>query len=152
MYYTKLYQWEVVKVSEDPQVLYELELMLLAHAYKTKIESQDKLISEVGEIKRFALSYDSVNKTGKKNSNVHCLLVPSKDAIVVKALLSGEVKEIIDVPKDKYYVFRNDLSAKREKKNWQRYSGTRKHFRTRYYMYMGVLIIVLLAFFKYMPR
>jgi hypothetical protein len=152
MAYEKLFQWEVVEISEEASRLYDMERSLLEHAYKTRIETLETLMAEVDEMKRVVLPADLYKDTPAENVKLHCLLVPSKDARVVKALLTGEVKDIIDVPKDKYYVFRNDLSTKREKKSWQRYSGSRKHFRTRYYMYMGILIIILLTFFKYMPR
>jgi len=148
MHYTNLYQWEVVEVARDEQMLYEMERLLLEHDYKTRIETLAYLASEGKELKRFVLPphIDGVS------SQMYGLLVPSKDAEVVRALLTGEVQSIIDVPKDKYYVFSNDLSPKREKKSWQHRSDGKRNFRSRYYMYMGFLIVILLIVFKYMAR
>lgn len=122
-----LYQWRVIYCSERESDVYDKEIFLSKHHFKTRVKKENS------------------------ESAGYELSVPEKDALIAVELITGEISGIIDVPKDRYYVFNEDLTRRREMK-FNPYGLKRNHLRAKYYMMMGFLLIVLLALFRFMAR
>ncbi len=122
----RLYKWEVVEtrtVFKDECDYIESELRLNHYGIRTRVK-----ISQEGCLE---------------------LWVPMKDVEVAKAVLSKEVKEIVDEQKEFYHVFDEQLGYKRKRQHSKKY-GIKSHFlEAKRYAWMGFMILILLLLFKF---
>ena len=122
----RLYKWEVVEtrtVFKDEYDYIELELKLNHYGIRTRVK-----INQEGHLE---------------------LWVPMKDAEIARAVLSKEVKEIIDEQKEFYHVFDEQLGYKNKRQHLKKY-GIKPHFlEAKRYAWIGLMILILLLLFKF---
>lgn len=122
----RLYKWEVIEIRTvftDECDYIDSELRLNHYGIRTRVK-----INEAGSLE---------------------LWVPMKDAEISRAVITNEVNEIIDVQKEFYHVFDEQLSYKNKNLYKNKY-GIRVHFlAARRYSWIGFMILILLLLFKF---
>ncbi len=125
-----LYEWVIVHTKEDAIELasyLEEEKRLMQHGIRTRV-----LPNEQGE--------------------GFCLWVPMKDYEVADALLSGRVKVVIDIQREIYHVFEDNLTFKNDKLYKNPYQNIFKFNKFRSYLIMAfgiVMVIIVYLFVKF---
>jgi len=125
--YSYLYRWEILDINTDAledDCFLETEKSMMEHGIRTRVEKNL-------ETKGFKIS------------------VPEKDYEVAKALYFREARAIIDVPKELYHVFEDDLSFKNKKLYINKYANLMPKRRYRPVIFMGIAVVVLLFMLKF---
>ena len=117
-----LYEWREVLKADEPEKLYEREDFLRKWYFKTRIISVEDHYS---------------------------LQVPLKDSETALAILNEEVSAIITEPREHYYVFNEDLSYKHSFEPKHNYGVSKRYMRMARYSFVGVVIILILLFFRF---
>lgn len=123
----KLYEWRLVDKklnASDDRCFLEFEKKLAEIGIRTRVKPLE-------EDKGYAL------------------WVPLKDFEVVRALYTGEVKEIIDFPTELYHEFDKDLSFKNKILYEDRFGKQIKKVRYRSYLYLAAILVVMLLIFRF---
>lgn len=123
----KLYEWRLVDKklnASDDRCFLEFEKKLAEIGIRTRVKPLE-------EDKGYAL------------------WVPLKDFEVVRALYTGEVKEIINFPTELYHEFDKDLSFKNKILYEDRFGKQIKKVRYRSYLYLAAILVVMLLIFRF---
>ncbi len=122
----RLYKWIVIRsteVYEDEKYYIDYELRLNHYGIRTRVK-----VSEDGKLE---------------------LWVPLKDSEIAEAVISKEVKEIIDETPEFYHVFDEQLNY-RNKKLYENKYAIKIHFLSaKRYSWIGILVLILLLLFKF---
>lgn len=122
----KLYKWVMIRAVEnykDERYFIDQELRLNHYGIRTKV------------------------KIGENNSLE--LWVPYKDAEIAEAVITKEVKEIIDEKPDFYHVFDEQLKFKNKKLYENKYAIKLHFLSAKRYSWIGILVLILLLLFKF---
>ena len=125
-----LYEWVIVHTKEEAINLgcyLEEEKRLMQHGIRTRVLAND-------------------------HGDGFCLWVPMKDYEVADALLSGRVKVVIDIQREIYHVFEDNLTFKNDKLYKNPYQNTFKFNKFRSYLIMAfgiVMVIIVYLFVKF---
>ena len=122
-----LYEWQLVaedKTTEDDHCFIEFEKKLATSGIRTRVLPLD----------------DGVG---------FGLWVPLKDFKVVSALYNGEVKAIIDAPKELYHVFDDDLTFKNRALYEDKYKIKLPLGRYRWLFILSLILIIMLMIFRF---
>lgn len=77
------------------------------------------------------------------------LWIPEKDFEVAHALYVGDVRAIIDVPKELYHVFEGDLTFKNKVLYEDKFSVKSRYGRYKSILIIGLIIIIMLVIFRF---
>ncbi|MBF4694587.1 hypothetical protein [Fusibacter ferrireducens] len=122
----RLYKWEIIETRttyKDEYDYIDSELRLNHYGIRTRVKK-----NEAGSLE---------------------LWVPAKDAEIARAVITKEVKEIIDVPKSFYHVFDEQMGYKNKNLYKNKYSVKMHFLAARRYSWIGFLILVLLLLFRF---
>ncbi|GAU78799.1 hypothetical protein [Fusibacter sp. 3D3] len=122
----RLYKWALIDTRvtyKDEGDYIDSELRLNRYGIRTRVQ-----INEAGALE---------------------LWVPLKDAEVARAVIAGEVKEIIDVQKELYHVFDEQLTYKNKNLYKVKYGIKARFLAARRYSWIGFMILILLLLFKF---
>ena len=125
--YEKLYKWQAITTdteATDESGFIEFEKNMAEHGIRTRI-----LPNERG--------------TG------YTFWVPQKDFEVANALFTGEVKAVIDSPKELYHVFDTDLTFKNKVLYESKYKNMFGKNRYRTYIFTGVILVIMFLLAKF---
>lgn len=84
-----------------------------------------------------------------KDENGYAIWVPLKDFEVAWDVFHNNVKEVIDLPKETYHVFEKDLSYRNKSLYENKYKVSHKYMRSKYYFYLGIILLSLFALFRF---
>lgn len=125
-----LYEWVIVDTkleATDLSCYLEEEKRLMQHGIRTRVLPNDQ-------------------------DKGFCLWVPMKDYEVASALISGRVKTVIDIPREIYHVFEDNLTFKNDNLYKNPYQNIFKFNKFRSYLIMAfgiVLVIIVFLFVKF---
>lgn len=127
----RLYAWRTIKsdniegVSEDllHNAFFDEEIILSKHGIRSRV----KVTAD----------------------NSIALLVPQKDEEIARAILAGEIREVIDNPVSTYHVFDDDLSYKNKKLYKNRYAVKTRFMAVRSFTWIGILLVILLLLLRF---
>lgn len=125
-----LFEWVIVHTNQeatDFSFYLEEEKRLMQHGIRTRVLPNDQ-------------------------GGGYCLWVPMKDYEVSNALITGDVKVIIDTPREIYHVFEDNLTFKNEKLYKNPYQNIFKFNKFRSYLIMAfgvVMVIIVFLFVKF---
>ena len=125
--YEKLYKWQELTTdteATDETNFIDFEKNMAEHGIRTRI-----LPNEQG--------------TG------FTFWVPQKDYELAKGLFTGEVKAVIDSPKELYHVFETDLTFKNKGLYENKYKNMFGKNRYRTYIFTGVLLVIMFLLAKF---
>lgn len=77
------------------------------------------------------------------------LWIPEKDFEVARALYVGEVRAIIDAPKELYHVFEGDLTFKNKVLYEDKFKVKSRYGRYRSILIIGLIILIMLVIFRF---
>lgn len=125
--YEKLYKWKKLTTdgdATDDTCFIETEKNLAEHGIRTRV-----LPNERG--------------TG------YTLWVPLKDHEIADGLFTGEVKAVIDSPKELYHIFDTDLTFKNKVLYENKYKNLFGKNRFRTYIFTGILLVIMFLLAKF---
>lgn len=77
------------------------------------------------------------------------LWVPEKDYEVAYALYAGDVRAIIDAPKELYHVFEGDLTFKNKVLYEDKFKVRTRYGRFKSILIIGLIILLMLVIFRF---
>lgn len=77
------------------------------------------------------------------------LWIPEKDFEVARALYIGEIRAIIDAPKELYHVFEGDLTFKNKALYEDTFKIKSRYGRYRSILIIGLIILIMLVVFRF---
>lgn len=114
-----------------------------------KIQEGKRHIKDYLEIELDLNQHHIRTKVTQEVDGTYSLWVPLKEAQVARDYVSGEVKTIYTTPADQYKVFDDHLRYKNRALYRERYPVTKNAVTIRRTMFIGVVILALLLFFKF---
>ncbi|MDK2867629.1 MAG: hypothetical protein PWP51_2501 [Clostridiales bacterium] len=151
-----LYKWVTVASADHAEALYEREARLRHWQIHTRVVEKTEsstggmlLMTDSGRDVKWFSHQTSAYDADKATEHSWWLQVPLKDGETASALLSGTVKEIIDQPKESYYIFNDDLSIKRPYETRGHYGIPKRFVNPWRYTLLGVIIAGMLIFFRF---
>ncbi len=125
--YEELYKWQELTTdseASDETCFIEFEKNMAEHGIRTRILPNEK-------------------------GSGYTFWVPQKDYEIARGLFTGEVKAVIDSPKELYHVFDTDLTFKNKTLYESKYKNLFGKNRYRTYIITGVILVIMFLLAKF---